>query len=79
MKDQILAKAKNDAKAEGDKMIAAAKDAIEREKLTAMNQLKTQVAILSVEMAEKVLRKQLEDRAQQEAFVNDTIKSITVN
>lgn len=79
MKDQILAKAKSDAKSEGDKMIAAAKESIEREKLTAMNQLKTQVAILSVEMAEKVLRRQLEDRGQQEAFVNDNLKSISIN
>ena len=79
MKDQILAKAKHDAKAEGDKMIAAAKEAIDREKLNAMNQLKSQVATLSIEMAEKVLRKQLEDRGQQEAFVNENIKSISLN
>lgn len=79
MKDQILAKAKNDAKVEGEKMIAAAKEAIDREKLAAVNQLKTQVAVLSVEMAEKVLRKQMEDRGQQEAFVNENIKSISLN
>jgi F-type H+-transporting ATPase subunit b len=79
IKDQILAKAKNDAKSEGDKMIAAAKDAIEREKLNAMNELKSQVAILSIDMAEKVLRKQLADRGQQEAFVNENLKSISLN
>lgn len=79
IKDQILAKAKNDAKSEGEKMIVAAKEAIEREKLSAMNQLKTQVASLSIEMAEKVLRKQLADKAQQEAFVNENLKTITLN
>lgn len=79
MKDQILAKAKSDAKTEGEKMIANAKEAIEREKLNALNQLKAQVAVLSVDMAEKVLRKQLADRGQQEAFVNDNLKSINLN
>ncbi len=79
IKDQILAKAKSDAKSEGEKMIAAAKDAIEREKLNAMNQLKAQVAVLSVDMAEKVLRKTLADRSQQEAFVNENLKSISLN
>jgi len=79
IKDQILAKAKNDAKSEGDKMIAAAKEAIEMEKVNAMNQLKTQVAVLTVDLAEKILRKKMEDRSQQEVFVNDSLKNITLN
>ncbi|MFN7312237.1 MAG: F0F1 ATP synthase subunit B [Bacteroidota bacterium] len=79
IKDQILAKAKSDAKSEGDKMIASAKEVIEREKINAMNDLKQQVAVLSVDMAEKVLRSKLDDRAQQEAFVNENLKSISLN
>lgn len=79
MKDQILAKAKHDSKIEGDKMVLAAKEAIEREKLGAMNELKATVATLSLDMAEKVLRKQLADRDQQEAFVNENLKSISLN
>jgi ribose 1,5-bisphosphokinase PhnN len=50
----------------------------ERVKLAAVNQLKTQVAVLSVEMAEKVLRKQMEDRGQQEAFVNNKLNSMSI-
>lgn len=79
IKDQILAKAKSDAKSEGDKMIASAKEVIEREKINALNDLKQQVAVLSVDMAEKVLRSKLDDRAQQEAFVNENLKSISLN
>jgi len=79
IKDQILAKAKSDAKSEGDKMISAAKEAIEMEKVNAMNQLKTQVANLTVDLAEKILRKKMEDRSQQEIFVNDSLKNITLN
>jgi F-type H+-transporting ATPase subunit b len=79
IKDQILAKAKSDAKSEGDKMITAAKEAIEMEKVNAMNQLKTQVANLTVDLAEKILHKKMEDRSQQEIFVNDSLKNITLN
>lgn len=79
MKDQIIAKATKDAKDAGDKLITSAKEAIEKEKLNALNELKTQVAVLSVDMAEKILRKKMEDRTQQEAFVNDNLKSITLN
>ncbi len=79
MKDSIIAQAKRSADEEGRKLIANAKESIEREKLNAMNQLKTQVAELSVDMAEKILRKKMDDRSQQEAFVNDNLKSISAN
>jgi F-type H+-transporting ATPase subunit b len=79
MKDSIIAQAKRSADEEGRKLIANAKESIEREKLNAMNELKTQVAVLSVDMAEKILRKKMDDRSQQEAFVNDNLKSISVN
>lgn len=79
MKDSIIAQAKKSAGEEGAKMLANAKEGIEQEKVAAMNQLKTQVAMLSVDMAEKILRTKMDDRAQQEAFVNENIKSISLN
>jgi F-type H+-transporting ATPase subunit b len=60
-------------------MIMSAKEAIENEKVNAMNQLKTQVAILTVDLAEKILRKKMEDRSQQESFINENLKNITLN
>lgn len=79
MKESIIAQAKKAASEEGNKMIANAKASIEQEKVNAMNELKTQVALLSVDMAEKILRKKMDDRAQQEAFVNENLKSISLN
>ncbi len=79
IKESIIAQAKKSADEEGRKIIAKASEAIESAKLNAMNQLKTEVAILSVDLAEKVLRKKMEDRAQQEAFVNENLKSISLN
>ncbi len=79
MKESIIAQAKKAAAEEGNKMIANAKASIEQEKVNAMNELKTQVALLSVDMAEKILRKKMDDRAQQEAFVNENLKSISLN
>jgi len=79
MKENIIAQAKRSADEEGRKIIAKANEAIEAAKINAMNELKTQVAVLSVDLAEKVLRKKMEDRSQQEAFVNENLKSITLN
>ena len=79
MKESIIAQAKKSAAEEGNKMIANSKASIEQEKVAAMNELKTQVALISVDMAEKILRKKMEDRTQQEAFVNENLKSISLN
>jgi len=79
IKDNIISQAKKSADEEARKIIANANDAIEKAKLNAMNELKTQVAVLSVNLAEKVLRKKLEDRTQQEAFINENLKSISLN
>lgn len=79
MKDAIIAQAKKSAEEEAQKIIVNANDAINKAKLNAMNELKTQVAVLSVDLAEKVLRKKMDDRAQQEAFINDNLKSISLN
>jgi hypothetical protein len=37
------------------------------------------VTTLTVDLAEKILRKKMEDRSQQEVFVNDSLKNITLN
>lgn len=79
MKENIISQAKKTADDEAQKLIAKANASIESAKLNAMNELKTQVAVLSVDLAEKVLRKKMEDRSQQEAFVNENLKSITLN
>jgi len=79
MKDAIVAQAKRSADEEARKIVASANESIERAKVNAMNELKQQVAILSVDMAEKILRHKMEDRSQQESFVNENLKSITLN
>lgn len=79
MKESIIAQAKRSADEESRKIIANANDSIERARVSAINDLKQQVALLSVDMAEKILRKKMEDRTQQEAFVNENLKSISLN
>lgn len=79
MKNTILSEAKKAADDEFKKKVASASEEIEKQKVMAMNELKTQIASFSVDMAEKILRKKMEDRSQQEAFVNENLKSITLN
>ncbi len=79
IKDQIINDAKDSAKTEGVKLIEKAKEEINNQKLAAMAEIKNQVSTLSLDIAEKVLRKQFEDQDKQQALVNDLLKEVKLN
>lgn len=79
MRESIVAQAKKSADDEGRRMIAQAKDSIEKEKLSAMSDLKALSAQIGVEIAEKILRKKLESNAEQDALISDYIKNLNLN
>lgn len=63
MRDAMVNDAKGKAQEEADRMIAAAREAIANEKNRAVAELKNQVANLSIEIAEKLVRQNLADDA----------------
>jgi F-type H+-transporting ATPase subunit b len=69
-KDAIISEAKTKASAEGDRMINIARQAIENEKMAAITELKNQVAMLSVDIAEKLLKEELSNPEKQKQLVN---------
>lgn len=75
---KIVKQAKEDAKAEADKITAQAQVTIQNEKNAAINDLKGQVASLSIDIAAKVLQTELKDQAAQEKFVSELVKEIEV-
>ena len=76
IKDQIIHDAKDSAKIEGAKLIELAKTEITNQKLAAMAEIKNQVSTLSLDIAEKVLRKQLEDQDKQQDLVRELLKEV---
>ena len=79
MKENIINEAKNSASVEANKLIENAKAAIQNEKVSAMADIKNQVGQLSIEIAEKILTKELSDKSAQEALVNDVIDQVKFN
>jgi F-type H+-transporting ATPase subunit b len=79
MKENIINEAKNSATVEANKLIENAKAAIQNEKATAMADIKNQVGQLSIEIAEKILTKELSDKSAQEALVKDVIDQVKFN
>jgi F-type H+-transporting ATPase subunit b len=79
MKDKMVADAKNEAQAQGLKMIEQAKAAIESEKNAAMAELKLQVSTLSLEIAEKLLKDELSNKEAQVKLVEKMLGDAKLN
>ena len=72
-KARIVADAKAQAQAEADKILADAKLQIAAEKESALRDVRKEVALLSVQVAEKVLRHELSDEGNQRAFIDQLV------
>jgi F-type H+-transporting ATPase subunit b len=79
MKDKMVADAKNEAQVQGQKMIEQAKAAIESEKNAAMAELKQHVSSLSIEIAEKLLKEELSNKAAQVKMVEKMLGDAKLN
>ncbi|MEZ5018068.1 MAG: F0F1 ATP synthase subunit B [Flavipsychrobacter sp.] len=77
--DRIISKAKEDTKVIADKMIAEAQLQIQQQKMAALTEVKNEVGKLSLEVAEKVLRKQLASADSQEAYAKMLAEEIKMN
>ena len=75
---QMINEAKEAAQLEADKIASAAQAAIEQEKNAAINELKNQVATLSIDIAQKVLQGELSDEKKQQALVEKLVNDIEI-
>jgi F-type H+-transporting ATPase subunit b len=78
-KESIIAEAKNKAQKDADRILAGAREQIINEKNAAVAELKNQVASLSIEIAEKILRSDLSTDEKQKALVNNLMKDVNLN
>ena len=78
-KDKMIADAKEEAKVQAAKIIADANESIQNSKRAAMIDIKNQVGKLAVEMSEKVLRRELANKGDQEQFINQLSQEIRLN
>lgn len=79
MKESIISEAKSAASTEADKVIESARKQIQTEKLAAITELKNQVANLSIDIAEKVLKSELADKQKQKEFVEAALNDADLN
>jgi F-type H+-transporting ATPase subunit b len=78
-KDKMISDAKEEAKVQASKIIADAHASIQNQKMAALTEIKNQVGSLVLEVSEKVLRKELADKAQQEAYIKTLAAEMKLN
>ncbi len=74
--DAIVEEAKNKAAAESNRIVESARAAIQSERQAAIDDIRRQVATLSVDIAEKVIRRQINGDTQQRQLVDQFVKDI---
>jgi len=79
LKNKMIDDAKQDAKLEAGKLITQAQAAIEAEKKAAISDLRSQVAKISISIAEKVVREELSNTERQEKLVESMLDNTTLN
>lgn len=78
-KERIIGDAKEQAKTEANKIITEAQASIQQQKMAALTDVKNQVGKLVIEVAEKVLRRELEHKSEQEKFIRDLTSDVKLN
>lgn len=78
-KEKIVSEAKNQAKAEANKIMEEARMQIENQKNAALTQVKNEIGTLAIEVAEKILRKQLATQEAQDQYVKMLADEIKLN
>ncbi|GGH77028.1 F-type H+-transporting ATPase subunit b [Filimonas zeae] len=77
--DKMVAEAKDKAKTEYDRILADAQAAISHQKHAALADVKNQVGTLVIEVAEKILRKELANKAEQENYIKQLAEGVKLN
>lgn len=78
-KDKIINEAKEQAKVEANKIVIDAQAAIQQQKMAAITEVKNQVGTLVIDVAEKVLRRELSNKPDQENYIRQLADEVKLN
>jgi F-type H+-transporting ATPase subunit b len=76
---KMIGEAKDKAKSEYDRIVADAQVAISQQKNAALTEVKNQVGALVIEVSEKILRRELSNKGEQEKYINQLAEEVKLN
>lgn len=77
--DRMIADAKDKASLEGKRIMEDAREAITNERASIVSQMRKEMVTISIDIAEKVLRKELSDKPSQEKLVAELAAKANLN
>ncbi len=77
--DKMIAEAKDKARSEYDRIVADAQSTINQQKMAAITDLKNQVGNMVIEISEKVLRRELGNKTEQEKYIKELAEEVKLN
>ncbi len=78
-KERIVSESKQRAEDEYTRILNSAREAIQTEKMAALTEIKTEIATLSIEIAEKLLRTELQSETKQKALIEKYLEEAKLN
>ncbi len=78
-KDKLINEAKEQAKQVAEKIIADAQLTIERNKMAALIEVKNEIGLIVVDISEKILRRELENKTEQEKYIKRLAEEVKLN
>lgn len=78
-KNEIIEEARKEAKEEADKIMEETHQKIEHQKEEAMEEIKNQISIVSVDIAEKILKQKLSGDKEQREYIKELVNKVEIN
>lgn len=79
IKDKMINDAKDEAKVHATKIITDAQASIQNQKMAALTDIKNEVGKMVIEISEKILRRELGNKADQESYIKQLAEDIKLN
>ncbi len=78
-KESIIGEARDKAKEEAQRIVASAKEEIENKRMEVLTNVKNQLGMMAIDIAEKLTRNELKGKSEQESLVNTLVDEIKFN
>lgn len=78
-RDRLVNEAKDQAKVEANRIMLEAQAAIQTQKMAAITEVKNKVGTLVIDVAEKILRRELSNKADQEKLIQQVANEVKLN
>lgn len=79
IKDKMINDAKDEAKVQAKKIITDAQASIHNQKMAALTDIKNEVGKMVIEVSEKILRRELSNKSEQENYIKELAEDIKLN